>query len=180
MSLRFLPYSAALLCGPPSQVGPGPAPVNRRGLQCAFETLRPVGAQLQALAVDLHQSHLALTNPVGKEADCHFVRQTALGFIDEEAPGIGDVTTPRRAILLGAAAKQIPFLEWRARRALQLGGHISIRGIEDEPLRTFAQYVALDPRLHIALDSADQFPSANQDRAKTKLCQRTNDTVVNQ
>src|SRR3981081_1324401 len=129
MSLRFLPYSAALLCGPPSQVGPGPAPVNRRGLQCALETLRPVGAQLQALAVDLNQPHLALTDPVGKEADGHFMRQAALGFIDEEAPGIGDVTSSRRDIFLGAAAQQIAFLEWRARRALQLGGHISIRRI---------------------------------------------------
>src|SRR6266403_1500452 len=106
MSLRSLPYSAALLCGPPSKVG--------------------------------------------------------LRFIDKEAPGIGDITTPRRDILLGAAAKQIAVLEWRPRRALQLGGHISIRGIENEPLRTFAQHVVLDPGLHIALDSADQFPSSNQ------------------
>src|SRR5260370_36650026 len=145
MSLRSLPYSAALLCGPPSKVGLRPAPMNRGRLQCAFETLRPIGAQLQAFAVDLHQSHLALTNPVGKVADCHFMRQAALGFIDKEAPGIGDITTPRRDILLGAAAKQIAFLEWRPRRALQLGGHISIRGIENEPLRTFAQHVVLDP-----------------------------------
>src|ERR1700737_762345 len=97
MSLHFLPYSAALLCGPPSQVGPGPVPVNRGGLQCAVESLRPVGAQLKALAVNLHQPHLALTNPVGKEADCHFMRQAALGFIDEEAPGVGDAASPRRA-----------------------------------------------------------------------------------
>src|SRR5258708_6160778 len=159
--------SAVLLCGPPSKVGLGPAPMQRGGPQCAVETLRPVGAQLQALAVDLHQSHLALTDPVGKEADCHFMGQAAFGLIDEEAPGIGDVTAPRRHILLGAAAKQIPFLEWRARRALQLGGHISIRGIEDEPQRTFAQYVVLDPGLHIALDGADQFPSANQALAQT-------------
>src|ERR1700731_5180526 len=129
MSLQFSPYSAALLCGPPSKVGPGPAPVNRGGLKCAVETLRPVGAQLKPLAVNLHQPHLALINPVGKETDCHFMRQAALGFIDEEAPGISDVTSPRRDILRGTAAKQIPFLEGRACRALQLCGHISIRRI---------------------------------------------------
>src|SRR5258708_1970910 len=166
MSLRFLPYSAALRASfkdwAASKIGLRPAPMNRGGLQRAVETLRPVGAQLQALGVDFHQSHLALTDPVGKEADGHFMRQAALGFIDEEAPAIGDVTTPRRDIFLRAATKQIPFLEWRPRRALQLGGHISIGGIEDEPLRTFAQYVVLDPGLHIALDSGDQFPSANQ------------------
>src|SRR3979490_3443918 len=111
MSLRFLPYSAAQ-CGPPSKVGLGPAPMNCGGLQCALETLRPVGAQLQALAVDLHQSHLALTKPVRKKHDCHFMRQSGFGTIDEGAPGIGDVTTPRRDILLGTAAKQILFLEW--------------------------------------------------------------------
>jgi hypothetical protein len=122
---------------------------------------------LKALAVNLHEPHLALTNPVGKEADCHFMRQAALGFIDEEAPGISDVTSPRRDILRGTAAKQIPFLEGRACRALQLCGHISIRRIEDEPPRTFAQYVALDPRLHIALDSADQLPGTNQALAQT-------------
>src|ERR1700738_1041413 len=133
MSLQFLPYSAALLCGPPSKIGLGPAPRNRGGLQCAVETLRPVGAQLQALAVNLPQPYLALTKPVGKDADCHFMRQAALDFIDEEAPRVGDVATPRRDILLGAAAKRIAFLEWRARRTLQLGGHISVRGIEDEP-----------------------------------------------
>src|SRR5258706_1818179 len=167
MSLLFLPCSAALLYRPPSKVGLRPAPINRGDLQCAFETLRPVGTQLQALGVDLHQSRVALTKPVGKEADCHFMREAALGFIDEEASGIGDVTTPGRDILLGAAAKQIPFLERRARRALQLGGHVSVRGIEDEPLRTFAQYVVLDPRLHVGLNSADQFPGANQTLAQT-------------
>src|SRR5260370_22805937 len=129
MSLRLLPYSAALLCGPSSQVGPGPAPVNRGGLQCAVETLRPVGTQLKALAVNLHQPHLALTNPVGKEADCHFMRQAALYFIDEEAPCVAHVATPCRDILLGAAAKQIAFLEWRARQGLQPGGHIFLPGI---------------------------------------------------
>src|ERR1700737_1177079 len=122
----------ALLCAPLSKVGLSPAPKNRGGLQFAFETLRPVGAQLQALAVDLHQSHLALTNPVRKEADCHFMGQAALGFIDEEAPGIGDVTASRRDILLGAAAKQIPSFEGHPRRALQLGRHISIRGVGPE------------------------------------------------
>src|SRR5258705_10999091 len=100
-------------------------------------------------------------------ATSNFRRQPAFGFSDKEAPEMGDIPPRRRDILLGAAAKQIPFLEWRARRALQLGGHISIRGIEDEPLRTFAQHVVLDPRLHIALDSADQFPSANQALAQT-------------
>src|SRR5260370_42264246 len=97
VSLRLLPYSAALLCGPPSQVGPGPAPVNRGGLQCAIESLRPVGAQLQALAVNLHQPHLAVTNPVGKETDGHFMRQAALGFVDGETPRKGDGTSSRRA-----------------------------------------------------------------------------------
>src|ERR1700737_120904 len=105
MSLQFLPYSAALLCGSPSKIGLGPAPRNRGGLQCAVETLRPVGAQLKALALKLHQPHLALINPVGKETDCHFMRQSALGFIDEEAPGISDVTSPHRDILRGTAAK---------------------------------------------------------------------------
>src|SRR5260370_16380922 len=109
MCLRSLPYSAVVLCELPSKVGLRPEPMNRGLLQCAFETLRPVGAQLQTLAVDLHQSHLALTNPVGKEADCHFMRQAALGFIDEEAPGIGDVTTPPRDILHCSPPPQLPF-----------------------------------------------------------------------
>src|SRR5260370_7252613 len=88
------------------------------------------------------------------------MRQAALDFIDEEAPGVGDVATPRRDILLGAAAKQIAFLEWHARRPLHLGGHISVRGIEDEPPQTFPQHVALHPPLHIALNLPPPFPSA--------------------
>jgi len=72
--------------------------------------------------------HLALPTRFGNELTAISCDRLRLASATEEAPGIAMNYSPAATYSSWLPRSRSPFLEGRARRALQLGGHISIRG----------------------------------------------------
>jgi hypothetical protein len=121
---------------------------------------------VQLLLVEFDDARLPLALPIREQADEHLVLDYPVGFIDIVRTGVGEIAEAGGNVLLGFALIHVAALEvWAVGRA-ELGRHIAVRRVEDEPLGFIAQGSINCASLNVGLDGRDEAPGADQGLAK--------------
>src|ERR1700751_3986084 len=111
--------------------------------------------------VNLDDTRLRLANPSREQRNVHRVGQRLPGLVDVKWAGIRDVPSTLFRELLRSALKPVTRGKLPPVLFHELGRHVAIKRVHDDPLRVLSQGKPLWRTISWRLDVGHQPPSAN-------------------